>query len=750
MDVAVVDIEAAVSGIAPQLIGTYGSVVLRYHSPDARNLSAMAMIRSIGHSIAYHFDATGEIQDDYAGSREGIWWIPDQQATHYLLLTNQGSKDLAIDLSLYDSMGKEATSKIDVPARGTKRLNIRQLVWSAGLTGAYGGIKVQTLNHSGSLDSVYMQFDERKSFSALMKMFDQGSAATLEERDYAHTGIWTLRAPMLALTHPDPALAFPEGTLLHPELFVRNTLGKTVNANLRFNWRAENTTGTATGPSFRLGPYETRPIDVAELQRASVIPDEANWATVVLTTDGKPDEVVAVAASYDKNLRFGAQTPFSDQLAFHWAGSMWEYDAQHDSLITTGNGGNKPLRAALTIYYGQGQKRFELEQTLQPNEQMWIDIGRLVREHVADKNGNFLPDNVTSGSYEIRDLTNKGVGNLIEGKLVYDKTYGHVIYGCADCCGYRPPTLLYNPLGIPLSSSDGNGVEALDTCSGYIEDVDSPFWGGWTTANHSIATVNYYGTHSGVAVGSTKSTATGYLQQSSIRETCPNDKETPNGNSNTIQLRLQGNPYNSIFVGTDPNLATANTIFATVSPSGGQLAISSSMPGDTFTTISTGTWVMHTVVASTAPDDRIITVTYTVNGEGTVAQSLNVTARQFAYVTNNSPSNTCVLGYGTSREYVYTPYTHPDKTAVPQGLGLAGTAVTESMSPTPPPNLIMGDGALNASSQFADQVVYCGAQPLQNLGTYTQTISIEGYQVRKNSLTFSSSGAAYSSQGPTQ
>ena len=81
----------------------------------------------------------------------------------------------------------------------------------AGLTGSYGGLKVYTPSHSGSLDSLHILFDEQASFSALMKMFDQGPTANLEERDYAHTKVWTLRAPMLALSHPDPALAFPGG-----------------------------------------------------------------------------------------------------------------------------------------------------------------------------------------------------------------------------------------------------------------------------------------------------------------------------------------------------------------------------------------------------------------------------------------------------------------------------------------------------------------------------------------------------------
>src|SRR5258707_831117 len=98
---------------------------------------------------------------------------------------------------------------------------------------------------------------------------------------------------------------------------------------------------------------------------------------------------------------------------------------------------------------------------------MWIDMGKLIRERVLDKNGNALPADLASGSYEIRDLTNKGVGNLFEGKVIYDKTYGHVTYGCGGCCGYRPPTLWYNPLGIPFSSFQGNGVDSFDTCGGY-------------------------------------------------------------------------------------------------------------------------------------------------------------------------------------------------------------------------------------------------------------------------------------------
>jgi len=63
-----------------------------------------------------------------------------------------------------------------------------------------------------------------------------------------------------------------------------------------------------------------------------------------------------------------------------------------------------------------------------------------------DKNGNALPADLTFGSYQLSDLTNRGVGNLFGGKVVYDKTYGHVTYGCLGCCGYKGPHVWYSPL----------------------------------------------------------------------------------------------------------------------------------------------------------------------------------------------------------------------------------------------------------------------------------------------------------------
>ena len=534
-EVKSIDIAAAIAAAsAPQLIGTYGSVALRYSSSGT--LYAAMMIRRTGYPAAFHIDATGELPDRQAGSREGIWWFPKDTASDYLILTNQGKNDLRLTLELYDASGRENKQAVLLGPSQTNRLSVRKLVQAAGLTGSYGGIKVSSTAHAGSLDTLHFLFDETGGFSAILKMFDYDPQTKLLERDFAKNGVWTTRAPMLALSNPDPALAFPPGTPLLPQLFIRNTTAKPIDAALRFNWRMASTTGRATGPRLHLLPYETRLVNVAALQDGTILPKQANWTSVTITTNALPNEVMAVAASYDETLKFGAQTPFSDQLSFKWEGGMWEYDPYHNSIITAGNGGTKPTRAAFTFFYNQGTQRYDLEQTLQPDQQMWIDIGKLIREQIPDKNGKPLPSDLTMGSYEFRDLTNTFIGTLFEGKVIYDKTYGHATYGCASCCGYVGTKLWYDPLGVPLSFTSGQGVYGHDKCGGLWEDISDAFYSNWSTANSSIATVDYYGTHTGMSVGSTTSSTDGQFQGWLRLNYCPIVGSAPSGGAKVMSL----------------------------------------------------------------------------------------------------------------------------------------------------------------------------------------------------------------------
>jgi hypothetical protein len=234
-------------------------------------------------------------------------------------------------------------------------------------------------------------------------------------------------------------------------ILIRNTTGKPVKANLTFHWRNASKDGRASVPAITLAPFESRKIDVQALQNGNVIPMDANWAQVTLTTNTLPNEVMAVAASYDATLRYGAQTPFSDQLTGHLEGGQWQVDATHTSLIAAGNGGSQPVQAALTFLYDRGRKQYRLEKTIAADDQWWVDISQLIRNQIPDSTGQTLPVDLTAGAYQLREIGDRQ-DVLYEGKVVTDKTYGQATYGCMECCGYPDEGFLVDDpsnLGLP-------------------------------------------------------------------------------------------------------------------------------------------------------------------------------------------------------------------------------------------------------------------------------------------------------------
>jgi hypothetical protein len=65
-----------------------------------RNLYAAVMVYDTGHPIDFHMDAFAQATEFDAGSREGIWWLPGDSVTGYLILTNVGDRNLAPSLVL--------------------------------------------------------------------------------------------------------------------------------------------------------------------------------------------------------------------------------------------------------------------------------------------------------------------------------------------------------------------------------------------------------------------------------------------------------------------------------------------------------------------------------------------------------------------------------------------------------------------------------------------------------------------------
>jgi len=86
--------------------------------------------------------------------------------------------------------------------------------------------------------------------------------------------------------------------------------------------------------------------------------------------------------------------------------------------------------------------------------------------------------------------------------------------------------------------------------------VDESFYGNWTTGSTAIATVSYYGTHTGQAVGATTSYTSGYLLHPTPR-TCSNVLRSPQGPDN-VAPRIDSIDPNTVTVGTTVPSVTIN------------------------------------------------------------------------------------------------------------------------------------------------------------------------------------------------
>jgi hypothetical protein len=497
-DVAAVDIGAVIASAAPQLAGGYGSIVFRYTAPVVRALYAAVMVQLPGTPIEFHLDAFPQAPKKMTGGREGIWWLPRDSAKDWLVLANTSDSSLAARLTLYESSGKAWRQTLKLGPRQTTRLSMRSLVQQGGLAGSFGGISVDASGRAADLDTAHFVYDETTGFLALMKMFDRNPSATLSQRSLTNWQ-WTIRAPMLPLTNPDPALALPAGTTLKPAIFLRNASANGYTAQVTFNWRSGTITGKST-TAVPLQPYVTTVVDVAALQANSTIPATAQWAYVSITAPIKPDDLLAVATSFDATGRLGAQTPFTDQAANHWEGGMWEVDASHDTIIAVGNAGTTASKAQITFYYNSGQGKYQVEHTLAHDEQVWVDIGKLIRNQVPDVNGTTIPLTVMSGSYELESLTDKPTEGLFEGKLVVDKTYGYAVHGCASCCPeYDQRYIVQDPLNLVVGYSSYQSAWGYDACTSKAVQLSATNWG---TGNAQVATANN-NLISAVGVGST-------------------------------------------------------------------------------------------------------------------------------------------------------------------------------------------------------------------------------------------------------
>ncbi len=494
--------------------GSYGSVVFRYTSPSAGNLYANVVLSIHGEPISFPIVArpSWSIPGRTPSSLEGIWWQPRANLNDVLVISNSSDAKISGALILSDASGKQWTQNTPLGPRQTLRFSTSELISKAGLSGSYGGISFVPQSPSDGIDAVHFLYDEVSKFSAALDLSSRYPQMSLQERAGPDAKHWTMRAPMLALQSPDPSLGLPRGIALQPTLFIRNTTAKNITADLSLTWRGDSGKGQAKLPQLRLGPFATQQVQIAGEQSLLQIPNNAHWGMVTLTTDALPDDLVAFATSIDSSGRYNLATRFAGGVGGHFTGGEWDFDANHNQIAAITNIGSKPTDALLTLHYDNGKKRYEFQQTIAPGDQMWVNLAQLVRNRVADRNGSTLPADVSSVTYDVKDLTPGGYGLMVN-PLATNSSYG---FGAgklnANCCSYNDPTWIPDAFTFDGAGGDDPAdIGATDSCDGdvYNESIDFTTWSSDNTAVAVVTAQNVRAAGAGSATG----TAVGHLFQ---------------------------------------------------------------------------------------------------------------------------------------------------------------------------------------------------------------------------------------------
>jgi len=157
-----------------------------------------------------------------------------------------------------------------------------------------------------------------------------------------------------------------------------------------------------------------------------------------------------------------------------------------------------------------GQKSYEMQQAVQPGDQVLVNVAELIRTRVADRKGNVLPADLSFGTYDVKDL-GSGHGSLSVGALVLDQTWGYraAAVPSPDCCGFGAPVIDPSAVDLSVGGVESVGVDALDQCTNEEESIFTDIT-TWWSGNITIAQVTT-GQVTGVSPGTTTANGSGEI-----------------------------------------------------------------------------------------------------------------------------------------------------------------------------------------------------------------------------------------------
>ncbi len=763
-EVQTVDVNAALaqapSAIQPHL-SRFGSasVEYRYDWPGVvlASMSILDTARSLEYMPSFRFAAAAPAGGGSAPpsqAYEGLWWRYSDSSAGFVALANTTDQSIGVEVGI-SGLTPPAGSGLTLAPHGTTMLNLKDFF--GGDPGRAGGIHIAYSGSLGAVQVVGGLEDATTGFSV-----DLPLAAQVPPPDAASPR--ELAAVGIMVNQQDPLLNFPASVSFTPYAFFRNISNAPKTLSLVVYYMDGRTQKSLSLPDLTLQPGQAQELPIGSLMSKQTQIQDINLA---YSYNGYLSDILAGIGSTDQTGNY--VFPVIPAVAYRGGPRVspyWLAAGGFDTMYTLWNPEPDAQELLVTLRYGANGTSYKLPLTLEAYASTMIDIGELIRTRQLDQNGGLLPVDVQQGSFVVGSPTERlaDAVDVVVGMGIYNPTKATCGSGTLYCNGMVTPP---NPEALPANPVLGvNDTQQFQLF--YLDNTNNWDYTGaqWSASPGGVLSIDASsGQATAVGPGSTTVSASAYgnsqvpiyavINWQYQAPSCPMGGIWAEASATVIAFQVSGPSF--IYVGADPTIVAKNAYFAGdgqghyPQPPGGSFTGSSSDANDSATASSSPPPQVNfkTPDQSSTSNDRKLTFTYTLSGGASKSRTMNVTARQFAYATNNTPTNQCDLAYGTDYLITYTIYTHPDKGAVgPEGSGIPATEVFD---PSPVPcGAVTGNGALDMNGLLTDHARDCFSTPITCIGTATQTISIATYQVRTNALTFSTAGDTITSKGPTQ
>lgn len=471
-----------------------GNLQIMYYGRN-RELGGHLEIVDRAHSLVFAEEmmamtAKGQHQHKAKMSQrlEAVSWQHSDISKVRLVLSNTSKSAVAATLKI-DGLtpGQKRPASISLPPGQTRILDAEEFAPNGkGKLKDIIGISIVHDGEPGSLLARGFTSEQSSGYSSSIEFFDPAMSVSSK------------------LDGTGMRLTLPNGIALTPFVVARNTATtpSVIKGRLSYS-TADGTVASLTLPETQLTPGEMESIDVLRAIRAKQVNrDRIVAAGLEFTYSTEPGTVLVSAhmVSRDGNQVFRIPIVDAKSEPASAAGYPWWIEDSSSTLVHLRNVTDKPRQYTLHLTHEGGTYSLGLK-TLQPSENVTLDIRDLRERQVPDAQGHTLPLQASRGqvNWSMRGAENH---TLIGRSEQIDMANGiSSTYSCMNCCpdSFYAGWVESDWQGFVGGSTLMIASERDSNCYGHISPPYDP-WPGWDNTAPSVCSTNS-GTTTGESPG---------------------------------------------------------------------------------------------------------------------------------------------------------------------------------------------------------------------------------------------------------